>query len=178
MPRLEAILYGHWVIPLLSSGKVHSLDSDWLLVHWMGILVCVYTGLLNMLQVRYLVTAHFIFCLPAEAVEPVSVVIVFNWNHFEMRLLNLRINFYLLRTFVLILVDFFLCVCVCCFFFHYVSAKFHLWPSSGDLARTMPVAQRIEALSSNGSRWALSEDSGFRSYPSRPEVYFVKNVVR
>ena len=27
---------------------------------------------------------------------------------------------------------FFLCVC---FFFHYVSAKFHLWPSSGDLPR-------------------------------------------
>ena len=26
-------------------------------------------------------------------------VIVFNWNHFETRLLNLRINFYLLRTF-------------------------------------------------------------------------------
>ena len=25
-------------------------------------------------------------------------VIVFNWNHFEMKLLNLRINFYLLRT--------------------------------------------------------------------------------
>ena len=25
--------------------------------------------------------------------------VVFNWNHFEMRLLNLRINFYLLRTF-------------------------------------------------------------------------------
>ena len=25
--------------------------------------------------------------------------IVINWNHFEMRLLNLRINFYLLRTF-------------------------------------------------------------------------------
>ena len=22
---------------------------------------------------------------------------------------------------------------LCCFFFHYVSAKFHLWPSSGDL---------------------------------------------
>ena len=29
--------------------------------------------------------------------------IVFNWNHFEMRLLNLRINFYLLWTFFLIL---------------------------------------------------------------------------
>ena len=28
-------------------------------------------------------------------------VIVFNWNHFEMRLPNLRINFYLLRTFCL-----------------------------------------------------------------------------
>ena len=26
-------------------------------------------------------------------------VIVFNWNHFEMRLLNLIINFYLLQTF-------------------------------------------------------------------------------
>ena len=25
--------------------------------------------------------------------------------------------------------------CVCCFFFHYVSVKFHLWPSSGDLPR-------------------------------------------
>ena len=28
-----------------------------------------------------------------------SFCIFFNWNHFEMRLLNLRINFYLLRTF-------------------------------------------------------------------------------
>ena len=25
---------------------------------------------------------------------------------------------------------------LCCFFFHYVSAKFHLWPSSGDLPRS------------------------------------------
>ena len=40
-----------------------------------------------------------------------------------------------------------------------------------------PVAQRIEALSLYGSRWALSEDNGFKSYPSRPEVYLVKNVV-
>ena len=37
-----------------------------------------------------------------------------------------------------------------------------------------PVAQRIEAVSLYGSRW----DSGFKSYPSRPEVYLVKNVVR
>ena len=41
------------------------------------------------------------------------------------------INFYLLRTFCPHLGSFF----VCCFFFHYVSAKFHLWPSSGDLLR-------------------------------------------
>ena len=41
-----------------------------------------------------------------------------------------------------------------------------------------PVAQRIEVLSLYGSRGALSEDSGFNSYPSRPEVYLVKNVVR
>ena len=34
-------------------------------------------------------------------------VIVFNWNHFEMRLLNLRINFFIYcRLFVLILVVF------------------------------------------------------------------------
>ena len=39
-------------------------------------------------------------------------------------------------------------------------------------------AQRIEALSFNGSRWALSEDSGFNSYPSRPGFYLVKNVGR
>ena len=41
-----------------------------------------------------------------------------------------------------------------------------------------PVVQRIEALSLCGSRWALSEDSGFKSYPSQPEIYLVKNVVR
>ena len=41
-----------------------------------------------------------------------------------------------------------------------------------------PLVQRIEALSLYGSRWALSEDSGFKSYPSRLEVYLVKNVVR
>ena len=57
-------------------------------------------------------------------------LIVFNWNHFEMRLLNLRINFYLLQTFCPHLGSFFVC-----FFFHYVSATFHLWPSSGDLPR-------------------------------------------
>ena len=76
----------------------------------------------------------------------------------------MRINF-------LFIVDFFLL-----FLLHQVSAKFHLWPFSGDSSG--PVAQQIEALSLYGSRWALSEDSSFNSYPSRPEVYLVKNVVR
>ena len=43
---------------------------------------------------------------------------------------------------------------------------------------SVPVAQRIEALSLCGSRWALSEDNGFKSYPSRPEVYLVKNLLQ
>ena len=34
-----------------------------------------------------------------------------------------------------------------------------------------PSTPRIEALSLCGSRWALLEDSGFKSYQSRPEVY-------
>ena len=131
--------------------------------------------------------------------------------------------------FVLILVVFVLLL------LHYVSAKFHLWPSSGDKLRprigilslvtlsqvntafqlkkkkdyykfgtnptmedqikrmnnwiyktkrsnldrlSWPVAQRIEVLSLYGSRWASSEDIISNSYPSRPEVYLVKNVVR
>ena len=40
------------------------------------------------------------------------------------------------------------------------------------------VVRRIEALNLYGSRWALSEDSRFKSYPSQPEVYLVKNVVQ
>ena len=53
-------------------------------------------------------------------------------------LFNLRINFYLLRTSFPHLGSFlFFCgVGLCCFFFHNVSAKFHLWPSSGDLPRS------------------------------------------
>ena len=50
-----------------------------------------------------------------------------------MRLLNLRINFYLLRTFCPHLGSFFFLFV----FFHYVSAKFHLWPSSGDFTATL-----------------------------------------
>ena len=46
---------------------------------------------------------------------------VFNWNHFEMRLLNLRINFYLLRTFCPHLDSFFF-FCLFFFFFGVVSS--------------------------------------------------------
>ena len=46
----------------------------------------------------------------------------------------MRINFYLLQTFCPHLGSFFF-VLFFCFFFHYVSAKLHLWPSSGDLPR-------------------------------------------
>ena len=40
-----------------------------------------------------------------------------------------------------------------------------------------PVAQRIEALSLFGSRWALSEDSGFKSKAGQ-RFTWSKNVVR
>ena len=61
-------------------------------------------------------------------------VIVFNWNHFEMRLLNLRINFFLFFNFliycglfVLILVVFIFFIFLSffvLFLLHYVLAKF------------------------------------------------------
>ena len=53
------------------------------------------------------------------------------------------INFYLLRTFCPHLGSFFFC-----FFFHHVSAKFHLCPSSGDLPRP-----RIGMLAGLGRIW-------------------------
>ena len=60
-----------------------------------------------------------------------------------MRLLNLRINFYLLRTFCPHLgrFFFFFFFCVCCFFFHYVSevtvnhlkkARGEIWPKRSE----------------------------------------------
>ena len=81
---------------------------------------------------------------------------------------------------------------MCCFFFHYVSAKFHLWPSSGDLPRPrigmlslVTVSPVITAFGARGAAdrgveslrfqsLRLSEDSGFKSYLSRPEVFLVK----
>ena len=34
-------------------GSQVAKSIDWLLVQWMGMLVCVYTGLINMLQAQY-----------------------------------------------------------------------------------------------------------------------------
>ena len=87
------------------------------------------------------------------AVNLTCFALVFNWNHLRWGFLIWELFFIYYGLFVLILV------------------VFVLFPSG-------PVAQRIEALSLYSSRWALSEDSGFKSYPSRPEVYLVKNVVR
>ena len=48
--------------------------------------------------VSYQLITHWLKSYCSKLLWQTSVV-VFNWNHFEMRLLNLRINFYLLRTF-------------------------------------------------------------------------------
>ena len=60
------------------------------------------------------------------------IYIVLIWPSQEIgnQYFYVRINFYLLQTFCPHLGSF-----LCCFFFHFVSAKFHLWPSSGDLPR-------------------------------------------
>ena len=90
------------------------------------------------------------------------------WLSFETsgHVYILRINFHLLQTFCPRLGSF----CVVSSF-----TKFRPNFTSGLLQVNL---LRIEALSLYGSRWALSEDSGFKSYPSRPELYLVKNVVR
>ena len=70
--------------------------------------------------------------------KTIFIQLSFNWNHFEMRLLNLRNNFLFIANFLSsswLFFFLFFFLCVYCFFFHYVSAKFHLWPSSGDLPR-------------------------------------------
>ena len=46
--RVEVRLYGHWDVPLIESGQVHSLDSNKLLAQLVGILVYIYTGLLQL----------------------------------------------------------------------------------------------------------------------------------
>ena len=83
---------------------------------------------LDLFQIMFRMTLNYI-----DSLNIAFFVLVFNWNHFEMSLLNLRINFFIhCGLFFLILVVF-----LWRFFFHYVSAKFHLWPSSGDLPRPL-----------------------------------------
>ena len=59
--------------------------------------------------------------------------------------------------------------------------KFGTDPTLEDQIRNYKTKKSIldrSSLSLFGSRWALSEDSDFKSNSSRPEVYLVKNVVR
>ena len=81
--RVEVRLYGHYDVPQFEGGQVHSLYSDKLLTQWVGILVYIYTGLLQSCFKCY----EFAIELPpfyflsasgmlAEAAEPVSVVIL------------------------------------------------------------------------------------------------------
>ena len=107
--------------------------------------------------------------------------VVFNWNHFEMMLLNLRINFYLLRTFCPHLGRWRSLISKW-FQLKTITKKFGTEPTMEDQIRIYktknsildrlsgPVAQRIEALSLYGSWWAQSEDGGFKSYPSRGAI--------
>ena len=74
-----------------------------------------------------------------------NMVLPISQKPFLLQNQNQRINFlFIADFFVLILVGFF---CVCCFFFHYVSAKFHLWPSSGDLPRPRIGMMSLVAVS-------------------------------
>ena len=104
-----------------------------------------------------------------------STFLVFNWNHFEMRLLNLRINFFIYcGLFVLILVVFVLFL-LSQRFGQISPLAFFRWflpqPRIGMLS-LVTVSWVITAFHScclsNDLNWALSEDSGFKSYP---EVY-------
>ena len=112
------------------------------------------------------------YCTYVSLITPLSViqhschsVLVFNWNHFEMRFLNLRINFYLLRTFCPHHGSF-----LCCFFFHYVSAKFHLWPSSCDLPRPRIGMMSLVTVS--------PVNTAFHSRCLSHNVKFGRNVVK
>ena len=109
-----------------------------------------------------------------------QITIVFNWIIFEMRLLNLRINFYLLQTFCPHLSRVFF---LCCFFFHYVSAKFHLWPSSGDFAATSDRNDRQQlwkaVIAGNTvTRLIIPIRGRGKITWRRPEVKFGRNVVK
>ena len=71
-------------------------------------------------------------------------LIVKDFRHIKYSLKNqheLKINFYFLWIFCPQLGSF-----LCCFFFPYVSAKFHLWPSSGDFYCNLWVLKQHKKL--------------------------------
>ena len=61
--------------------------------------------------------------------DQVTTICIKNIISFDIYLFIYYYFINLLRIFCPHLGSFFF---LCCFFFHYVSAKFHLWPSSGD----------------------------------------------
>ena len=73
-------------------------------IFWALSLRCFYVMFLSILKFRLSSMLYASLLLIT-----INSIVVFNWNHFEMRILNLRIYFYLLRSlffFVLILVVF------------------------------------------------------------------------
>ena len=66
------------------------------------------------------------------------------------------------------------------YYYYYYFIPYEIFtPALADGFPLESVWQQVfSGLQNYGSRWSLSEDSGFKSYPSRPEVYLVKNVVR
>ena len=61
--------------------------------------ICTYICLFHSLKSFSLNKNTFDYIHKENVIRIYTFILVFNWNHFEMRLLNLRINFYLLRTF-------------------------------------------------------------------------------
>ena len=106
---------------------------------------------------KYILCIHILFLNNLLGRFP--KIIVFNWNHFEMRLLYLRINFFIYcGLFVLILVVFLLFL---------LSLRF---------GQISPLAffRRFTATSDRNAESCNRIPSNY----CLPEVYLVKNVVR
>ena len=89
-------------------------------------------GLLYVTQVRLLLIQTAVIPLPSSQWD-------ITW-HMEQIIWIMKVTVIPIWELILIYCGLFFCphldsFFLCCFFFHYVSAKFHLWPSSGDLPR-------------------------------------------
>ena len=67
-----------------------------------------------------------------------SIILFFNWNHFEMRFLNLRINFYLLWTF---------CPHLSSLFFFCVVSSLTMWCDRQQLWKAVITGDTVTRLS-------------------------------